>query len=183
MFPDPIHQQPEQELPRADAATCARAELDRCLPGLRAYLRRLLPPVDADDVAQDTCLEVLANPAILLRGDEPGAYLRGIARHLASRHRRRYPRHHALEDIVALAWDAYKPEDDSRERTALRACTEALGERLRRMLDLRYQQGLNASEIADRLELSHAGVRMALMRGRKALARCLGSRLDERGSP
>ncbi len=170
--------------PIPDEAERARDELHRQLDGLRAYLRHLLPPADADDVAQDVCLEVLANPAILLRGDEPGAYLRGIARHLASRHRRRYPRHHALEELVELAWQAAPaPPETGPEHAALRACLGELNERLRGMFDLRYQQGLNAREVGARLGLSSEGVRMALMRGRQALARCLGVRLDAGGLP
>lgn len=160
-----------------DDTALVRTALDAELPRLRAFLRHLLPPADADDVAQDVCLEVLRSPGLLLRGDHPGAYLRGIARHLASRHRRRYPRHQAVEEYLALTWDQVEPEDHSREQAALKACLQGLGDRLRQMLDLRYQEGLNASEIGARLRLSADGVRMALMRGRQALARCLGGRL------
>lgn len=125
---------------------------------------------------------MLASPAILLRGDEPGAYLRGIARHLASRHRRRYQRHRALEELIELSWQAAPPPpDDGPEQAALTACLGELSERLRGMFDLRYQQGLNAREVGERLGLSSEGVRMALMRGRQALARCLGVRLDAGG--
>ncbi len=165
--------------PPRDETTQVRAALDTELPRLRAFLRHLLPPADADDVAQDVCLEVLRSPGVLLRGDNPGAYLRGIARHLASRHRRRYPRHQAVEEYVALSWDQVEPDDQVREQAALKACLDGLGERLRRMFDLRYHEGLNATEIGERLSLSSDGVRMALMRGRSALARCLGGRLGE----
>lgn len=154
-----------------------RGALDAELPRLRAFLRHLLPPADADDVAQDVCLEVLRSPGVLLRGDNPGAYLRGIARHLASRHRRRYPRHQAVEEYLALTWDQVEPENHAVEQAALKQCMDGLGDRLRQMLDLRYQEGLNASEIGERMRLSADGVRMALMRGRQALARCLGGRL------
>jgi RNA polymerase sigma-70 factor (ECF subfamily) len=160
----------------------AREALDLELPGLRAFLRHLLPPGDADDVAQDVCLEVLANPAILLRGNQPGAYLRGMARHLASRHRRRYPRHQAVEELIAVSYDQAEPEDADHEQAALKACLGGLNDRLREMLDLRYQGGLNASEISERMGLSAEGVRMALMRGRQALARCLSSRLADAGT-
>jgi RNA polymerase sigma-70 factor, ECF subfamily len=162
-----------------DETSQVRAALDTELPRLRAFLRHLLPPADADDVAQDVCLEVLRSPGVLLRGDNPGAYLRGIARHLASRHRRRYPRHQAVEEYVALCWDQVEPEDQVHEQAALKACLEGLGDRLRQMFDLRYQEGLNATEIGERLRLSSDGVRMALMRGRSALARCLGGRLGQ----
>jgi RNA polymerase sigma factor (sigma-70 family) len=155
----------------------AREALDAELPRLRAFLRHLLPPSDADDVAQDVCLEVLANPAVLLRGDAPGAYLRGIARHLASRQRRRYPRHQAVEELIALAYEQAEPLEVERERAALKACLAGISVRLQEMLDLRYHDGLNASQIGQRLGLSAEGVRMALMRGRQALARCLAARL------
>jgi len=164
-----------------DDTAQVRAALDAELPRLRAFLRHLLPPADADDVAQDVCLEVLRSPGVLLRGDNPGAYLRGIARHLASRHRRRYPRHQAVEEYLALTWDQVEPEDHAQEQAALKVCMDGLGDRLRQMLDLRYQEGLNASEIGERLSLSADGVRMALMRGRNALARCLGGRLATHG--
>ena len=167
----------EPTLSAVHAVAQVQAELDRQLVGLKAYLRHLLPPDEADDVAQDVCLEVLANPAVLLRGDDPGAYLRGIARHLASRHRRRFPRHQAVEELISLVYDQAEPADAEREQAALKACVAALGERLRGMLDLRYQGGLNASQIGERLGLSAEGVRMALMRGRQALARCLSGRL------
>jgi len=160
-----------------DESNHVRAALDAELPRLRAFLRHLLPPADADDVAQDVCLEVLRSPGVLLRGDNPGAYLRGIARHLASRHRRRYPRHQAVEEYLALTWDQVEPEDHTQEQEALKSCMDGLGDRLRQMLDLRYQEGLNATQIGERLHLSAEGVRMALMRGRNALARCLGGRL------
>ncbi len=151
--------------------------MDAELPQLRAFLRHLLPPSDADDVAQDVCLEVLGNPAVLLRGDAPGAYLRGIARHLASRHRRRYPRHQAVEELIALAYEPSEPVESEREHAALKACLAGINARLQQMLDLRYHEGLNASQIGGRLGLSPEGVRMALMRGRQALARCLSGRL------
>ncbi len=164
-------------VPQLDENSHVRCTLDVELPRLRAFLRHLLPPADADDVAQDVCLEVLRSPGVLLRGDNPGAYLRGIARHLASRHRRRYPRHQAVEELVALAYDRIEPLDEEREQAALKACVSSLGERLRQMLDLRYHEGLNASQIGERLSLSAEGVRMALMRGRQVLSRCLAGRL------
>jgi RNA polymerase sigma factor (sigma-70 family) len=82
-----------------------------------------------------------------------------------------------VEEYLALTWDQVEPEDHAQEQAALKACMDGLGERLRQMLDLRYQDGLNATQIGERLRMSAEGVRMALMRGRNALARCLGGRL------
>ncbi len=171
------------DMPTTPSDDAQRAEaqrlLDQHLPMLQGYLRHLLVSAqDADDVAQDVCLEVLATPGILLRGHDPGAYLRGIARHLGRRHRRRYRSHHILDDLVDRAWS--EPEeavDLSRERDALGQCLGQLNDRVRHMVQLRYEEGLNAGEIGQRFELSADAVRMALMRGRQLLGRCLERRL------
>ncbi len=157
-----------------------RALLDQHHVMLQAYARHLLVSAqDADDVVQDLCLEVLANPGVLLRGDNPGAYLRGILRHLSGRHHRRYRRHQGIEELVEMTWDADEPVDTSLETRALRACLDQLGERIRRVLSLRYEEGCNASEIATRVSMQADAVRMALSRGRQTLARCLERRLGE----
>ncbi len=169
MPPDPIVSQ-------------ARALLDEHLPMLRAYARHLVSsPGDADDVAQDVCVEVLANPGILLRGNDAGAYLRGIARHLTHRHTRRFRRHRPLEELIDLTWEESAHEaalDPQNEVEALHACLAELNQRLRGMVALRYQEGLNSSDIGQRLSLSAEAVRMALLRGRQALGRCLEKRLQ-----
>lgn len=159
--------------------TEARRLLDLHLPMLQGYLRHLLVSAqDADDVAQDVCLEVLATPGILLRGHDPGAYLRGIARHLGRRHRRRYRSHHILDDMVDQAWsEPDEVPDLARERQALMHCLDQLNDRVKQMVQLRYEDGLNAGEIGQHFSLSADAVRMALMRGRQLLGRCLERRL------
>jgi RNA polymerase sigma-70 factor (ECF subfamily) len=158
----------------------ARDLLDEHLPMLRVYTRHLVAgATDADDIAQDVCVEVLAQPGILLRGDDPGAYLRGIARHLSSRHRRRFPRHRALEELIELAWDevAAEPSDTG----TLNRCLEGLTGRMRTLLDLRYRDGLNATEIGTRMTMTADAVRMALLRSRQALAQCLDRQETQHG--
>jgi RNA polymerase sigma-70 factor, ECF subfamily len=154
--------------------------LQHHLTMLRGYLRHLLGSAhDADDVAQDVCLTVLRDPAVLLRGADPGAYLRGIARHLASRHRRRMRRPAMLEEMVEMAWEEHAEAlDAQKERRALAGCLARLTARARQLLAWRYERGLNAGQIAAELSTSSEAVRMALMRARQALARCLSERLD-----
>jgi RNA polymerase sigma-70 factor (ECF subfamily) len=166
---------------RADAQTV----LDRHLPMLRGYARHLAGSApDADDLFQEVCVTVLADPALLMRGDEPGAYLRGIARHLASRQVRARRRERTVENLIDLAWEeAAEPtvaSDD--EQRALGACLERLSTQLREMIAWRYQDGLNASEIAARLRTSSDAVRMALSRARQALAKCVDRRMAGEGA-
>lgn len=165
----------------SDPAAAAQHILDVQLPMLRAYARHLVAATeDADDIAQEVCLEVLSHPGILLRGTDPGAYLRGIARHISCRHHRRFQRHQALEELIDFTWELAGTEPDrTREVAALRVCLGGLNERLRALIAARYQDGLQATEIAPRFQLSAEAVRMALMRGRQALARCVAQRLGE----
>src|SRR4051794_215870 len=101
------------ELP---AMTETEVVLNSHLPMLRGYLRHLLGSVaDADDVAQDVCVAILQQPDLLLKGSQPAAYLRGIARHLAFRHQRKIHREVILEDIIDLAWDAPAVETGSND--------------------------------------------------------------------
>jgi RNA polymerase sigma-70 factor (ECF subfamily) len=128
---------------------------------------------------------VLADPALLVRGYEPGAYLRGIARHLASRQHRARRRERTVENLIDLAWDeAVEPARGSEdEQHALAACLERLSAPLREMIAWRYQDGLNASEIAKRLRTTSDAVRMSLSRTRQALAKCVSRRLAGEGDP
>jgi RNA polymerase sigma-70 factor, ECF subfamily len=161
----------------------AEALLTQHLPMLKGYVRHLLSsPEDADDLTQEICVEALKNPDILFRGSEPAAYLRGIARHLASRHLRRASRHALIEDFIDLAWEAPEEKPDrQQEQSALKKCLEKLPDRLRCMVLWRYDDGMNSTQIAERFNMSSDGVRMALARARQTLSKCIRQRTDAAG--
>src|SRR5262245_52750347 len=166
--------------PVANLRAEAEALLDRHLLMVRGYLRHLLSsPADAEDVAQEVCVTVLGDPRILLRGADPGAYLRGICRHLASRHHRAARRPAALEDLFDSVWGGPSDENAERVHQALGSCLERAPERVRQLLDWRYRDGLDSRQIAERATTSREAIRMALMRARQALARCLSERLGD----
>lgn len=168
-----------------DTRRAAETLLTEHSPMLRAWLLHLLAsPHDADDVLQEVSLAVLADPGLLLRGSVPGAYLRGIARHLAWRHQRRQRRESPMQDIIEEVWVAddagqAAPAREEAERAALARCLERLPAHWRRLVDLRYRDGLSAVEIGDRLAKRADGVRAALMRARHALLTCIGRRLAD----
>ena len=144
---------------------------------LRGYLRHLVGSShDADDLAQNVSVSVLERPEILMRGDDPAAYLRGIARHFASRHHRRIKRDPVLEAIMEVAWQEEAPAVSDAERNALSVCLAQLSEKLRRMIALRYEENVSSRRIGEQLRMSADAVRMALARARQALARCLKGR-------
>ncbi|HYG77962.1 MAG TPA: RNA polymerase sigma factor [Planctomycetota bacterium] len=172
----------------------AERVLQSQLSMLRGYLRHLVGSSDdAEDLAQEVCLEVLKNPGILVRGDDCGAYLRGIARHLASRHHKRVQRNAVLEEFIELAWSVGRPDTsadtaaipaeaamDDQQR-ALQQCLEQMPERTRGMILMRYDDGLNSNEIGSRMSITGEAARMALARARQALAKCVKQRLAVSG--
>ena len=162
----------------------AEAVLTAQLTMLKGYLRHLTGTAeDAEDLAQEICLEALKNPGILFRGADTGAYLRGIARHLASRHHRRIRRDAMIEEIIELAWEAHpRPLDQNSEHQALAVCLGQLPSKLRRMVLWRYDEGLNSTQIGERLSTSGDAVRMALGRARQALSQCIKQRLKRAGA-
>jgi len=175
----------EQARLRKDAEALLTAHLNM----LRGYMRHLTTsPEDAEDLAQEVCVEALKNPQILFRGSDAGAYLRGIARHLASRHHRRKQRDAVIEEIIDLAWGAYPragpgqtEQTEEPEQHALQRCLAKMQGRLRRMLAWRYEQNLTSNQIAEKLHMSSEAVRMALARTRQALAKCIRQQGRARG--
>jgi RNA polymerase sigma factor (sigma-70 family) len=155
---------------------------------LTAYLLRLVRDLHAaEDLAQEVFAEVLANPRVVLRGGDLGAYLRGIARHLAARHFSRPRTGPISAELLESAWETPAVDADPEEResflasgrAALRRCVEALPPTWRKLFDLRYQKGLPHEAIAGTSGATSAAVRMTLSRVRRRLADCVSARLAE----
>jgi len=153
----------------------------RELDAHREPLRRLAAALigdghEAEDVVQDAFASVLS------RGEPPGglsSWLRAVVRRLALDRNRRLARRTARERAVARP-EAFD-ETDSTERLELVEMLlvelRSLDEPYRRVLTLRYVDGIVPTEIAARLDISPATVDSRLQRG---LAR-LRERLDRRG--
>jgi len=138
---------------------------------------------EAEDLFQDLSVAVLENPSMLTRAGDVFAYLRGVARHLASGRRRLQARTgESLRRWTEWAWEA-DPGDDSadedrrRQVAALHHCREGLQPTAQKLLTLRYDQGLDLKAISDTLGSSEGAVKMMFLRVRQALAKCIRARL------
>lgn len=157
---------------------------------LLAYLLHLVgDPHEAEDLLQELSVVVLQKPDMLTRAGDVFAYLRGTARHLAAgRHGARVRSAEALRRWTEWAWEA-DPDDGSteadrkRQLEALRRCREQLKGHARRLIDLRYGLGQDLKAIANDLGDTLGAVKVALFRARRALARCVQSRLAREGTP
>ena len=126
---------------------------------LLVYFARRCPAADANDLVQETFLQVVRNPE-LASVTLPRAWLFGIARHMLSRHYREQSAR-MLTEPEALAEKTAGTTSDPR-LGAVREAIEQLSPELRETLHLRLEQELTYEEIAVVLEIPIGTVRSRL---------------------
>jgi RNA polymerase sigma factor (sigma-70 family) len=164
--------QPTTEHPRvADHSGWLAAEVQPHEPAVRGYLRSQYPSIDADDVVQESYLKLLQARATG-RVASAKAYFFTVARNTAvSIFRRR--KIYADTPVNELPdWRVLDGGPDAAElantRLQLDLVVEAIGglpARCREIVTLAAVDGLTYAEIAARLGLSEATVRVQIARG------------------
>lgn len=151
--------------------------------GIWRYLRALgCSAAEAEDLTQETFLEVLRRPFEQRNEKSSAAYLRLVARHQMLMVRRKGGREVGLAEVegVDAEWNQYAGDDGGGLRVeALKECLKGLDERERRALELRYKDEIPREEIGRALELSDGGVKNLMERARDKLKRCVERRLKE----
>jgi len=136
---------------------------------------------DVDDVAQEVTVEIYRSLA-RYEPDQPFLpWMRAVARNVTSKHwrskRRRREHMTRFRELVEERLEA-GPVAEATEGFAvgaLRTCMERLQQRQKRVLDLRYRDGMDSSRIAETLGMTSSGVRTVLARVRDALKSCVES--------
>lgn len=137
----------------------------------------------ADDLYQNTCLELWRIRRTFRAGTDFGAWARTVARYQVLRHFRKRKRekvHYSSETVsrIAAAYASPPAENDSREtRAALASCLKELSEEQRRILKNRYNDGNPIRTLANENGRSEVGIKVMLLRLRQRLARCVKSKL------
>ena len=146
------------------------------------YLRFLgCDPAEADDLTQETFLAVLRRPFDDQDRAATSAYLRQVARNLFLKSLRRSATRPAEVELeqADLVFAEFDREDGGTEYLdALRRCLGTLGDRVRRVLDLRYRDGLSRSQLAAAMGLSEDGIKSLMARSREALRLCIERRIE-----
>ncbi len=144
----------------------------------------------ADDLVQEAFLVAWSNLDRYDRSLPFGPWVRGIAARLIWNHRRKLGRakvqyceeedlqalEHKFDQAGRLPGDVLVDKVD-----ALRVGLERLSSLQRRALQLHYEDGLQCREIAVRLGVGEEAVKKHLQRGRAALMREIGQRLESPG--
>jgi len=130
------------------------------------YLARRCPDGAADDLLQETFLQVARQPARLADISTPRAWLFGIARNLLARHFRARSESELLN--AELSRDTMAADADPR-LPAMREAIRQLPVELRETLELRLEQELSYEEIAAALEIPVGTVRSRIHNAIKRL--------------
>jgi RNA polymerase sigma-70 factor (ECF subfamily) len=158
-------------------------------PSVRGYIAaHVRGSDDIDDLLQDVFMAAYRGLPTFRRGDDFGAWLRGIAHNKVLNHLRSYARRMS-------AYERFRQEvareivDDLDELTALdnadtliqlHNCIEKLPERLRRVVRATLQ-GVSPSVIANQFQTSTGAVYNLCYRANRLLRDCLGEGRTDAG--
>lgn len=137
----------------------------------------------ADDLFQETYLELDRLRNKFEKGTNFSAWARSIARFQALRYiRKRQKDHISLSpeviDKLADTWEvmSFKKEENSRE-LALKHCIDDLQQHHQDVLNWRYQKKYSHKSIAEKLDRSIGSVKVLVSRLHKKLRYCVESKL------
>ncbi len=148
---------------------------------VRAYVAALSRDTQAvDDLSQEVFTRAIARADRIRDPDSPGPFLRGIARRVVQEHfRERRKRQTELGWAVAALTDnspsigeAYD-KHESLQRLADAVASLPLVSR--RILEMRYAEGMTATEIGEIFGIKPSAVRVGLLRIREQLRRRLSN--------
>lgn len=155
---------------------------------LITYIRALVPDAGlSDDIFQDTMITAWRKFDQYDQSRPLGPWLRGIAANLIRNARRKQATdilvfNEPLQEFIEKAVGVLdqQPGDQWSDRIVeLKTCLEQLPDRARQLIDDRYHDGLNAAQIAGKLDVSAASVRKRLQRIRDVLLKCLRVKFPE----
>jgi RNA polymerase sigma-70 factor (ECF subfamily) len=140
----------------------------------------------AEDVFQNVALVILKKGARVAGKDQFPAWARKVARlealaALRKRNSAPQPLDHAVLDLLEDHWCAQDATPLALATEALRECLQGLTPRARRLIELRYGEGLRGKDLAAELARPANTVYVALSRIYRTLAVCIKQRLASKG--
>lgn len=141
------------------------------------YLRALgADAALADDLTQDTFLEVMRRPLEQYSDAATASYLRRVAHNFFISRRRREARMNVTQhaEQFETAWLRWAGFDSGNELLeALKECFGRLTERAQLALRLRFDQEASREGIAQQLEISEHGAKNLMQRAKNQLRECV----------
>ena len=140
---------------------------------------------DAEDILQEVWLRFFRAITEAAEIQDQAKWCRGAARNLILHYwrDRRIDKVIVDQELVDLAELAFAEQDTHSDywwlmrQQALKHCMDGLPERSKLLLRLKYEQGLSARDVAERLRQSADAVLKALSRVRQMLRECVEKKL------
>lgn len=147
----------------------------------------LRDPQEAEDIFQEVWLKLASSMEKGTRIENQGKWCRKVAKNFILQHWRSQRNAKVIADstlvefleFVDQAYDENESVHDIRvdRQRALMECIQALREKSKRLIVLKYHQSLSLKQIATELEQTPDAVIKALVRLRQALAICVQKKL------
>lgn len=156
-------------------------------PIVSAFVSSLVPNYhDAQDILQNVAVAIVRK-ADTYNPNEPFVnWAIGVARYevLGYRRKRATDRHVFDDEALAVITEQYNKANErfSAMDEALEYCLRPMGQAARRLLQLRYGEGLLPSDIAKTLGRSANAVTVGLHRIRASLKQCILKRIGRSGA-
>jgi RNA polymerase sigma-70 factor, ECF subfamily len=151
-------------------------------PAIAAFVRSLIPDLtSAEEVLQRVAVALVRRYERYDPRRPFVAWAIGVAKFEVLYYRRQQAadKHIFDDELVEKIADSYRTlvEKFNPMRDALSKCLEELEGRSRKVVHLRYADGMTTPRIAEELQITVGAVRMLLWRARGALRRCMEQRL------
>lgn len=136
----------------------------------------------ADDLLQETCLEAWRNRHRIEPEGPLGPWLRGVARNIVYRHRRRAGRERSVPfspeamDRLEDALDGLAEEPEAERLDDLKECLGGLSDEQRRLVAWRYEDDWSHRRIGEASGRSESAVKMMFVRIKQRLRECVERR-------
>jgi RNA polymerase sigma-70 factor, ECF subfamily len=153
---------------------------------LMAYIWSFVRDAEvAEDIFQEVSLLAFQKRDSIAGPESVLPWLRAVARHRAmkaftARSKRPLPLDESLLDDLDSAWAERDAASSSSLREALRHCMEQLTDKARRIVSLRYGEGLSGQQVATALCVQVRSVYQAMTRIHVALASCIRQQIAHR---
>lgn len=153
---------------------------------LRGYVMALVrDPVLADDITQEAFLRAFKRLDTLNKASSFAAWIRTIARNIATDEARRRGRESVLdpetvqgiEDMMQVFDDPVRGDAWEDRVHSVEACFEQLPDNLKEPCELYYLKSVPSEKIAEKLQIGLATLRKRLERARTAIKDCTAKEL------
>jgi RNA polymerase sigma-70 factor (ECF subfamily) len=165
----------------------SKGQFTQALLGQRRMLYAFIQSIVRDhslseDIFQEAVTIALEKQDVFVPGTNMGAWLRAIARRRIMKARDRATRRLTLLDVEAIdaveaAHGRVMIEEWDGRLAALEECREKLPGKARRLLQLRYGQGLDFRTIAAQIRSTANSVQVTISKVRRRLRRCVETAL------